>query len=746
MLFLALAFVVPGNAGASLTRPAPVPSAPALGTSLDFAVRAGFEAAHARETTDAVPASRDQSVDVVFNEPAAGPPIFPEGGPQPVGAFAQAHGLSAAAYSAAQRYFEAYGLRVVHTWPDRLALSLAGSPTELDRAFSTSLLAGRNAGRPVVYPSVAPSLPSWLEPEVAGVVGLASGFSSVSFSLAPIPGGATGNSITPGMARSMYNLSILYNLSGGPSYPTSEAVALLLWGPGYEPSDLATFFSQDYPSSFPLPTIAPYPLDGASAPQNVAPPPSLSQEAEELTLDIEWSGSMAPGATLDAVYVPGPSTANLTDAFEQALSLPNVVAVSMSFGAAESTNGALAAAWNPLFQEAADRDITVLAATGDTGGDLNASCGGGPAPEFPASSPLVIAVGGTAVTAHRTPLGSITRFTEAAWGGSGGGFSTSFRAPGWQQVGSAGTAITAAGGGRATPDVSATAYQDFVYYAGADQEADGTSFATPLWAGLVADLAAHAGHPMGFFTDRLYHFAANETAGASDDGLIDVTSGSNCVAAATTGWDAATGWGSPQAAVLYEQLAGSFVNITVDASSTTVAPGDALTVRAEIRNWTTGAPFADTAVALRLVGSTTVGPCTGIFESVDVTSNGTGWVSASLRVPACYLGARAVATASIETDRLYGHRAERIAVNLLGFVPFLEMLGEPPLSYLLFGAIVGAAIGAGGWLGRRRPPPSVPSVPAPVAVPPTPPPPTARPPRVPSSPPPSPPPAGPTLR
>ncbi|MGP8145382.1 MAG: S8 family serine peptidase [Thermoplasmata archaeon] len=721
--------------------------------SPSFAARAGFVAGHAAETIGARPAARPQSVDVVFQPQNGSAGATFGGGSVPAAEYARSHGLTPAEYAAAEGYFVGEGVRVVHAWPDRLVLSLEGTPAALDRAFGTVLLAGTFDDRSVVFPSVAPTLPSGIETEVAGVVGLSSGFETFSLALtAPrllpaSPGSSTvpasgGSVIDPGMARTLYNLTELYNLTGGATYPTSEAIALILWGAGYDPSDISTFYSDDYPASFPTPKWNAYPIDGASEPSSSAPLSKDSLAVEELTLDLEWSGSMAPGATLDAVYAPGPSTKNLTDAFEEALSLPNMTAISMSFGGPEVQSASLAAAWTPLFSEAADRGITVLAATGDTGGDLNSSCTGGPAPEFPASSPQVLAVGGTAMTIERNGLGMITGYSEAAWGDGGGGLSADYRAPNWQLVGTARTAIEFAGGGRGTPDVSATAVNNFIFYKNQNQAADGTSFATPLWAGVVADLDAHIGHALGFFTPRLYHVVANQSNQSIHPayaGVFDIQKGFNCVAQAGVGWDAATGWGTPRGAALEAELAGSFVNLTLIESPSTVAPGESLAVRVQVANWSSGAPMVGTPVDLRVKGDSSVGPCTGTFDSTTILSNSTGWVSANLGVSACYLGAHAIVSASVLTDRLFGQSSVRIAVNLLGLIPQLESLGNAPLSYVLYTAIMASAVVAGAWLGRPRPP-APGSVPA--ARPPSPVPSGAAPaPPVPAAPPAKPPPA-----
>ncbi len=714
---------------------ATVAAAPATyGTGGDlpgFASRAGYSSTYGAIARDVHPAVAERTVELVFTRP-----------------------LGAPEFTSAESYFRAAGLTAAPSAPGRLGLTLHGDSPHLGRAFGTVLLSGTHAGRPVVFPGEPPSLPPWLEPEVAGVVGLSSGFTSFSIQLhpaAPGPGGsaspAASDVVTPALAREFYGFSQLYNLSGGATYPTNRSIAVVLWGAGYAPSDLASFFAQDYPSSFPAPNIVPYPVAGAPLPGPGALSSPDQLAVEELTLDIEWAASMAPGATIEAVYAPdgpgptySPSDADLTLALEKAISL-HPSAISMSFGTIESSDSGLVSSWTALLQEAQSEKITVLAATGDTGGDVNATCTGGPAPQYPASSPLVIAVGGTSVTINRNPItGAVTGFSEDAWSGSGGGFSTQFSAPAWQKVGN-GTEVIAANGHRGMPDVSASAALDYLYYDGGATQARGTSFATPLWAGLTADLDAKWNHSLGFYTDHLYHVGASEQSGTIGLGLADITSGSNCVADAGVGWDAVTGWGSPRAAILYNDLLGSFVNLTLQVDRSTVMPGGSVTVSVVLVNRTSGAPIPDVAVDLSLAADTGLGPCTGVFSSASPLTDAAGAASARLAVPICYLGSHAWVNASVFTTKLYGTNSTKIAVNLFGFAKELEVLTRPPWSYVGFTAIVGPAIALGLWLGRRKgpavlvpPPPPAPGVvvpPAPVS----PPPPTSpSPPAEPSSP------------
>ena len=636
-----------------------------------------------------------------FVPPAAGTPGLS------TAAIAERFGLSVTQYAAFEQYFRAQGLETVGS-TDRLALTVSGPVAALGHAFGTVLDNATWDARSVRFPVSPPTLPASLEPEVASVLGLRSGFASfVTPSLRPslassvvgpsVPG--SGNLVTPAIARSIYGLSSLYNVSGSAQYASSQKLAVLLWGPGYSPADLTTFFNQEYPSGFPKPSITPVPVSGAPGPS-----PSAVNDpcgaAEELTLDLEWSGSMAPGATLYAVYAPesaaptcSPSSIDMATALHAALGLP-VDAISMSFGTPESTDASLQAAWQTYLAEASQRGITLLAATGDLGGDAKPNCQGGPAPMYPATSPDVLAVGGTDVLLTRNFLGEVVGHSEIAWNGSGGGFSTQFTAPSWQSLGNS---------YRGTPDVAATAAYNYVYFNGASMTAGGTSFATPLWAGLITEMDAIYGRSLGFLTPNLYALASQTLPAGTTPGFTDITSGSTCLpGSATTGWDPETGWGSPNALVLYEQLTATFVDLGIRATPSAVGPGGSVTILVHLANRTSGAPITGVPVRIALVATSTLGPCVGTFGSADPSTDAEGNVSVSVTVPLCYLGSHASAQALVVTNGLYGTNTTTVSVNLLALVPLLGALSEYPYNLLGFVLIMAVASAAGYAIGRPR--------------------------------------------
>jgi kumamolisin len=78
----------------------------------------------------------------------------------------------------------------------------------------------------------------------------------------------------------------------------------------------------------------------------------------------------------------------------------------------------------------------------------------------------------------------------------------------------------------------------------------GTSAAAPLWAALIARINELLGVPVGYFNPLIYGKLAN-------DGVFrDVTLGNNGLFSAGPGWDACTGWGSPDGVKLLHALGG----------------------------------------------------------------------------------------------------------------------------------------------------------------------------------------------
>ena len=294
--------------------------------------------------------------------------------------------------------------------------------------------------------------------------------------------------------------------------------------------------------------------------------------AVETTLDVEWAHAMAPGANIVLMTSPVSETQGVQGMpeflFLEHYALQHNIGkiVSQSWGTTENTlftsgGRQVLNNFNAFYQKAAGAGMTIFASSGD-GGVANPNVNGKiypfPTVGFPASSPYVTAVGGTSLTA--TTTGQYQ--SEAAWGGSGGGVSQYFKEPAYQ----AGLHVQhILKGYRGLPDIAANAdpatpvliYLSFLGASNAGYYSiGGTSEASPLWSGIIADGNQWAGRPLGFINPALYLL------GNGSDGsraYHDITVGNNSADNipgyfAKPGWDLVTGWGSPQAGTLLQEL------------------------------------------------------------------------------------------------------------------------------------------------------------------------------------------------
>ncbi len=215
-------------------------------------------------------------------------------------------------------------------------------------------------------------------------------------------------------------------------------------------------------------------------------------------------------------------------------------AISISWGGPESAwTGQAMRAMDRAFAEAALLGVTVTCASGDNGSDDRVGDGRAHA-DFPASSPNVLACGGTRISASPTAISAERTWNDGADGGaSGGGISDVFDPPPYQAaVQLPPSANPGARVGRGVPDVAGDASPASGYAVQVDGRAmviGGTSAVAPLYAGLVAQLSQRLGRPVGFLNPVLY--------GAGRVGVMDITEGDNGAYRAGPGWDACTGLG-----------------------------------------------------------------------------------------------------------------------------------------------------------------------------------------------------------
>ena len=338
-------------------------------------------------------------------------------------------------------------------------------------------------------------------------------------------------------------------------------------------SDLATFnagYGLPAPPSFRI--LAPL----GTVPYNPTKFPDQPNWAAETTLDVEWAHAMAPRASIVLMTSPVDETEGV-QGLPQFNALENFAlnhrlgqVISQSWGATENTLFTKAGkrvfrSFEATYARAARMGVTVLASTGDAG-TANVDVAGKiypfPTVNFPASSPLVTAVGGTTLTADTHGNYQSETVWNSDGGATGGGISQFFREPFYQRFLPA-SDQKLLGNHRGIPDISWNADPNspvliYLSFLGASKAGyygiGGTSEGSPDWAGLVADVDQLAHHPVGLLNPYLYAL------GHAGIGYHDVTAGNNGLDGvpgynATPGWDAATGWGTPDLGALVSDIA-----------------------------------------------------------------------------------------------------------------------------------------------------------------------------------------------
>ena len=301
----------------------------------------------------------------------------------------------------------------------------------------------------------------------------------------------------------------------------------------------------------------------------------------EIALDVESAHAIAPAARIDLVIAKSDQDPAMANALKYAVShhLGNVL--SQSYGEAESCEASsLEKSEHALFGQAEAKGMSVFAASGDDGA-AQPSCNNKTyirSVGLPAADPLVTSVGASSLTASQ-PNGAYK--SETAWndsyGSSNGGYSKLFARPSYQNG-------FVSSSRRGVPDVSysgdvnngllITWSQGDPSNAGNIYEFGGTSAASPQWAAITALADQNARHPLGFLNPKLYALAHGSRYGYV---FRDITKGNNTVVtggntslpitgstdtskvrvtgyAASKGWDAVTGLGTPNVAHLLQYL------------------------------------------------------------------------------------------------------------------------------------------------------------------------------------------------
>lgn len=476
------------------------------------------------------PATADEPITVVLvlarREPID-PATFQPGRHLTREQFAQRHAPTPETIADVQAFAKERGLRVTSLpAAGHRSIKLTGTLQQVQQAFGVTLHHHTVDGRRIRTREGSVYLPKTLAAKVEAVLGLDNRPQArPHFRIATPRAGNT--SFTPVQVGNLYQFPASVSAS-------AQTIALIELGGGFQQSDVTAYFES---ISVPAPKVTAVSVDSAT---NAPGDPNGADG--EVMLDIEVVGAIARGADLAVYFAPNTDAGFLdaiTTAIHDATNAPSVV--SISWGGPESTWTQQAmTAMDDAFQAAASLGITVTVAAGDNGSSDGETDGANHV-DFPASSPHVLACGGTKLVASGGTISSEVVWNEEALneGATGGGVSTVFAKPAYQSKASV-PAPPNGTGGRGVPDVAGDADPSTGYVVRVDGQTSvigGTSAVAPLWAGLIALANAANGSNAGLANTALYNAEASA--------FRDITAGNNGAFAATKGWDACTGLGSP---------------------------------------------------------------------------------------------------------------------------------------------------------------------------------------------------------
>ncbi len=469
-------------------------------------------------------------------------------------------------------WLAAQGFTVEEIPAGRQSVVFSGSAGQLLDAFQTAIHSYRVAGVEHIANTEDPQIPVALAGMVSGVVSLhnfrrqSEMRAAQPLSARPLYSAGSTHYLFPADFAAIYDVAPLYNAG-----TTGAGVTIALAGrSNIKPSDVAAFRSLTGLAAN-NPTVI---LSGRN-------PGLVSGDQQESTLDVEWSGAVAPAAAIKLVVAASTTTTDGVDLAAQYI-VNHAVApvVSLSYGSCEQQMGTTELAfYNSLWEQAASQGMSVFVASGDAGAagcqSGNSTTGTATAVNGLCSSPYATCVGGTEFNegahaaqywsaANSSAYGSALGYIpEAVWnesaldGGSamwasGGGASAIYARPSWQAK------VSGASGMRAVPDVALSAADHDGYVMvenGSYAIVSGTSAAAPAFAGLMALVVEKQnGAGQGNANPKLYALL-----GAATNPFHVTPSGDNSVpgvagyAASGEDYNLATGLGSVDGALLVDE-------------------------------------------------------------------------------------------------------------------------------------------------------------------------------------------------
>jgi subtilase family serine protease len=643
--------------------------------------------------------------------------------------FGARFGVSDNDLATTESWLQSQGFSVVSVSPSRDSITFSGTASAVESAFGAPLHYFRATSGAMtsgadnlthVAPAQNLSLPAALSSVVLGI-GHLSDYRPQSHAIKR-PTAAFTSSISGSHYLSPKDVATIYDLNPAYSagYYGSGQTIVVAGQSQVVATDIANF-----QTAAGVTTNTP---NFIIVPSSGSPVISTGDEAES-DLDLEYSSSIANKATIDFIYTGSNSNYSVFDSIVYAIQNKIGTIITVSYGECEPDLGqSNFTTLEAYLQQGAAQGQSIITSSGDSGstacyGDTTSTTAASLANEqqlavnYPASSLYVTGLGGTEFPAADVAVGNNTYFTaqgstdvissalsyipEQAWnddstsGGlsSGGGGTSIYAArPTWQ----AGVTGIPAGSFRLVPDISLDSSPNnagYLYcssdtgsggvgFAGSCTNgfrvatsysnangvtiAGGTSFAAPIFAGMLAILNQAKGYTagQGLVNPTLYSLASNTATYAS--AFHDIISGTNACTvtslcgsgsgttnyATTTGYDEATGLGS----IDLNKLINAWTPGTTSTakSFTLTAPAISVTAGSSVTETITVTPVNGYTGTVNFTLPTNVGGATNICYSspAAVTVSGTASVQTSFTLYTsstnCTTGVTALHVASLK--------------------------------------------------------------------------------------------------
>jgi kumamolisin len=483
-------------------------------------------------------------------------------------------GISDATYAQIKAYL---GVENVTLKLDTLHtnLDVDGKAGSFARIFQTHFILHQLNGRTFFAPATAPKVPKFMADQIAAITGLDNYSQAPRNHIAYMKPLHTEKSMARSTSHTSPNCSVDTNLLTPAQVAHAYGYDKLLsqgWQgqgmtvnfvelEGFDPKDVQNYF-------------ACVQFNGHLKTVNVGTAPPSTAGAGEATLDIEMVAGLAPAINMvvyQSAFDPNNPNVDFWTIFNDQLaqivndnaktSNPSVVSISWGYAEDSLTEGVVKAIGTNLQLLTQAEHMTVFVASGDCGA-FDEGVYKSLQVDYPGSDPSATDVGGTLLKVDNQG----NRANEVVWSdgsntgkctnqwGSGGGLSQIFKQPDWTSV--EGMHDQYSTGNRQVPDLSAVAFNLPAYIKGQWYLEGGTSAAAPIWAtgfslinqGLIAKKGEFV------YGTSTFYAVANAKESGNTSPFNDITKGNNLYYPATSGWDFASGLGTPNLPALFSVI------------------------------------------------------------------------------------------------------------------------------------------------------------------------------------------------